>query len=713
MATRTLPGVGLTAFWPLGDDTWKDGMDVNLRLISALLSSNVASKTAALPATPALGTIQIVEPLAATNANKIAIWDGEAGSEDWVYLDPILGWSFYIEDEEINAQWNGTGWVEFAGASQGGLGADATAPKDFHVSFGSSPTSSQVVGSFLTARQTTFPANLEGSVGVVGTNPTVAYVLDVKDGATSFGTITVGTDGTFTFATTSGLSRVVAAGSLIQIVAPATVNAAIADLDLTIASTVFLNESSVQRNVVVIVAGQSRAGDFPASSFDGGETYPAGTFQWTQAGVLEAVSTNHLDHANIHVNGMGPAMQFAIDYKAANPNDNLILVPAASDGTAFTAGEWGVGNTLSNNLIARVNALFNANPTFILGGMMWIQGISSDNSASFEADTVAQLDAFEAGFTVANGKMRTVLGGLPPTWVGADASRLALQASIENIAATRERTGYADTVGLTTFDGVHFDQASKRTFGSTIATVWPTVDPAEERTALSSAPASVIKAVLPEHMVFNGSNDLTGFTTDLFGNAANSTVTGLPNRGANGGFEMREGTSSSNYVTTIISEINTAGFSGAHLALCYRKIIANDDWGLLFGSTNNNLSGAGSFIGSCEQGGTNLSTVGLNSAVRNWRYKSATTGNHLSLTDSSASRGTLWNALYGNTSIVRVVTAQDARIQQGGGAVRWGRFDPSATFISADIEVLGWAVCTDAADINDMNDWLLEWCTAA
>ncbi len=121
MTARSLPGLGLTGFWEEGTNAWKSGMDANLLKLSVHVNGTVKSRTTSLPGTPTLLDIYIV-PDADPNAGQIAVWDGEVGSEDWVYLVPKEGWAFYVEDENINVQFNGSLWVEFAAAGAGGGG---------------------------------------------------------------------------------------------------------------------------------------------------------------------------------------------------------------------------------------------------------------------------------------------------------------------------------------------------------------------------------------------------------------------------------------------------------------------------------------------------------------------------------------------------------------------------------------------------------------
>jgi len=113
MVARTLPGLGLTGYWDLGADGWKDAMDTNLRVLSVIAGGLVKSRVAALPGSPAAGDIYIVPSGAGSHPNEIAVYDGPTGSLAWVYLVPKKGSLFYVEDESKTYRWNGTAWVEF------------------------------------------------------------------------------------------------------------------------------------------------------------------------------------------------------------------------------------------------------------------------------------------------------------------------------------------------------------------------------------------------------------------------------------------------------------------------------------------------------------------------------------------------------------------------------------------------------------------------
>lgn len=225
--TRTLPGSGLTGFWPLGNNTYKDAMDNNLRVISALLAGSVISRTTPLPGSGVLGAIYIVPDAAPSNANEIAIWDGPPGSEAWVYLAPRKGWHLYVDDVDQNVQWDGSAWVVFAGA--GGAGGSY----DLRYGFKATPTAGLILDTIMVPRGITIPANMVGSLGKVFVLPTATFVMTLRDDGTTIGSISVSTTGVFTFTTVGGTEKIVAVGSELALHAPAVADATIQDLTLT------------------------------------------------------------------------------------------------------------------------------------------------------------------------------------------------------------------------------------------------------------------------------------------------------------------------------------------------------------------------------------------------------------------------------------------------------------------------------------------------
>lgn len=112
MPERIMPGLGLRAFYGPGQRDWGASVSADLRALSALVQAAVLSASTPLPATGSAGNIYIVPPDALTQANALALWDGAAGAEAWVFLTPQPGWEVWLRDAGRRARFDGTGWSE-------------------------------------------------------------------------------------------------------------------------------------------------------------------------------------------------------------------------------------------------------------------------------------------------------------------------------------------------------------------------------------------------------------------------------------------------------------------------------------------------------------------------------------------------------------------------------------------------------------------------
>lgn len=112
---RSLPGVGLTGYWPEGADGWKAGMDLNLLYMSALAGTAIVESIfAALPGSPADGYITIVPASDATNPGKMAIRDAGV----WKFITLPAGSRVRVKDMNNWAILTFAGWVvEYAACS--------------------------------------------------------------------------------------------------------------------------------------------------------------------------------------------------------------------------------------------------------------------------------------------------------------------------------------------------------------------------------------------------------------------------------------------------------------------------------------------------------------------------------------------------------------------------------------------------------------------
>ena len=89
MTLRTLPGLGLSSDWDLGENGWKAGMDKNLLDLSVLVQAAIDGYVADLPALPTEGVRYIVT--SGVNAGRIALRDQGV----WKFWDPKEGFRVF------------------------------------------------------------------------------------------------------------------------------------------------------------------------------------------------------------------------------------------------------------------------------------------------------------------------------------------------------------------------------------------------------------------------------------------------------------------------------------------------------------------------------------------------------------------------------------------------------------------------------------------
>lgn len=112
MPERIMPGLGLRAFYDPGQRNWGTSVSEDLRALSVLVQARALSRSTALPATGAAGDVYIVPAGASAHAGALALWDGDAGAEDWVFLTPRDGWQVWVTDEARHVRFMGGTWIE-------------------------------------------------------------------------------------------------------------------------------------------------------------------------------------------------------------------------------------------------------------------------------------------------------------------------------------------------------------------------------------------------------------------------------------------------------------------------------------------------------------------------------------------------------------------------------------------------------------------------
>lgn len=171
-----------------------------------------------------------------------SIFEGYAGGS-WGSLGGA-GITISIADEGVPviAVVTGLNFVGTGVTATDGGGSTAiityTAPYDIRVGFNATPTSAQVLDTIPIPRTLELPANLVGSIGFIANNPTATFDISVLDDGVAIGTISISTSGIFSFTTTSGTAKTVAAGSILTFTAPVAVDATAANCSVTLLGSV-------------------------------------------------------------------------------------------------------------------------------------------------------------------------------------------------------------------------------------------------------------------------------------------------------------------------------------------------------------------------------------------------------------------------------------------------------------------------------------------
>jgi hypothetical protein len=223
------------------------------------------------------------------------------------------------------------------------------------------------------------------------------------------------------------------------------------------------------KTVVWALLGQSNM--VGRAVYDGLGGHPAGVLQWGRVGAADGTlipAVHPLAHWDPSSTNIGPDVGFADAWTAANPGDTLVYMPGADGGTGFSDARWRVGDDLYADAVARINALFAANPGFEFGGFLWHQG--EKDTGQTPAFYQPLLDAMIAGLrsevTVAGPTTPFVLGQMVEAYYVGSAGREAIQAVINDTPNRVAYTAVASSAGLADKgDALHFGAAAQRVLG--------------------------------------------------------------------------------------------------------------------------------------------------------------------------------------------------------------------------------------------------------
>jgi hypothetical protein len=119
MASRTLPNLGLKAFFALGEDGWNDEVDSNFLKLSVLTQGGITGIVTTKPVSPSQGDVYLMSAAASSNPNAIAVYD----DVQWKHFVPNSGWTVYNRADDSFVTWTGSEWKAMSLSNLRSLGA--------------------------------------------------------------------------------------------------------------------------------------------------------------------------------------------------------------------------------------------------------------------------------------------------------------------------------------------------------------------------------------------------------------------------------------------------------------------------------------------------------------------------------------------------------------------------------------------------------------
>jgi len=273
-----------------------------------------------------------------------------------------------------------------------------------------------------------------------------------------------------------------------------------------------------QETHVFLLAGQSNMVGRP--TFDGGAGYPSGTLQYPKAtgyptytDTTTIAASPPLGHWDAQAGDMGLALQFTIDYVNAT-GASVVLIPAADGGTGFSGNHWNPGDAQYDHAVDATNALMTANSDWIFKGILWHQGESDQTNNSFSQQFHKMIQQMREDINEADQETPFILGEL---LAGGSQTTPLNSGVLTNTPTYNYFTALVSSGSLTSYDNLHFDAASLRTFGTRYRTSFASLN--------NPYPTAETGSV--GHWLFGTGNqlyiDLTGSATNLTENGTTPT----------------------------------------------------------------------------------------------------------------------------------------------------------------------------------------------
>lgn len=183
-----------------------------------------------------------------------------------------------------------------------------------------------------------------------------------------------------------------------------------------------------------------------------------------------------LEHFTIAQNRNGFAMTFAMNYLQYywEGNREVLLIPGALNGSSFYGHQWRKGDTLYNDIVARVKYVLQQYPGSKVKAFLWHQGESDVTWGRYYGQLLDNMIVNMRRDIAGNGgdSIPFIVGGLVPYWVDKYPAAKITDSVISETPQRLPYIGYASsripyiiTKPVNYVDEVHFDAAGQREMG--------------------------------------------------------------------------------------------------------------------------------------------------------------------------------------------------------------------------------------------------------
>ncbi|MEJ8842210.1 sialate O-acetylesterase [Lacibacter sp. H375] len=183
-----------------------------------------------------------------------------------------------------------------------------------------------------------------------------------------------------------------------------------------------------------------------------------------------------LEHFSVAPDRNGFAMTFAFNYirNYWRADREVLLIPAALDGSSFSGYQWRKGDTLYNDVVRRIKYVLEKFPGSEVKAFLWHQGETDISWGRYYAFLLDKMITDMRRDVAGNNgdSIPFILGGFVPYWADQRADRKKTDSVIAETPTRLPFIGHASARDpfiiekpVNTIDDIHFDAEGQRELG--------------------------------------------------------------------------------------------------------------------------------------------------------------------------------------------------------------------------------------------------------